>query len=245
MKYSRVDKLLERVSQSRPLTSGELARLRDEFLVDFTYNSNAIEGSTLTLQETALILNEGITIAEKPLKEHLEAIGHKDAFFYIEELVKEKLPLTEKNIKNIHSLILMDKPLDRGVYRRIPVRIMGADNVPPEPWEIPKKMEDLLFKHTEMISTLHPIERISLFHLQFEQIHPFIDGNGRMGRMLINLELMKAGYPVINVKFSDRRKYYECFASYYQTGGNPEGMISLIENYLIEALEDYLKILSR
>jgi len=124
--FDKIDQLLCELNAYRPLTEGELLRLRDEFLVNFTYNSNAIEGNTLTLQETALILNEGITIDKKPLKDHLEAVGHKEAYLYVEELVKQKVPISEKVIKDIHSLVLMDRRQDRGVYRRVPVTIMGA-----------------------------------------------------------------------------------------------------------------------
>lgn len=242
-RFKKIDNLLRTLNQCRPLTSGELQRLRDEFLVEFTYNSNAIEGNTLTLQETALIINEGITIAEKPLKDHLEVIGHKEAYFYVETLVKSKALLSEKVIKDIHSIVLMDKPQDKGVYRRVPVRIMGAVYEPPQPWDIPIQMEQLLSEYEGNKESFHPIEQVALFHLKFEGIHPFIDGNGRTGRLLLNLELMKLGYPAINVKFADRRKYYDCFASYHQSNGNPEAMVELIAGYVQETLKKYLMIL--
>lgn len=142
--------------------------------MEFTYNSNAIEGNTLTLQETALVL-EGVTINQKPLKDHLEAIGHKDAFAYVCRLVSNKAEFSEYEIKMIHSLVLIDRPDDKGVYRRIPVRIMGAFHEPPQPFLVPEQMELLIseFKKTK----LHPIESAALFHLKFEGIHPFIDNN--------------------------------------------------------------------
>lgn len=242
MNFEKIDSLLRKLNECRPLTPGEVARLRDEFLIEFTYNSNAIEGNTLTLHETALIINEGITIAEKPLREHLEVIGHKEAYFYIESLVKDKSPLSEKVIKDIHSLVLMDKQLDKGVYRNVPVRIMGAVHEPPQPYLVPVQMEQLLAEYEEMKKTLHPIERSALFHLKFEGIHPFIDGNGRTGRLLLNMELMKEGYPAINVKFSDRRKYYECFTNYHQSGG-AKAMVELVAGYVEETLNRYLAIL--
>jgi len=123
--FAYVDALKRELDKRRPLTAGEVQRLREEFLVEYTYNSNAIEGNTLTLQETAMVL-KGVTIDKKPLKDHLEAVGHRDAFLYVQELVKDKVPFTEYIIKQIHTLVLMDRPEDRGVYRRIPVRIMGA-----------------------------------------------------------------------------------------------------------------------
>ena len=244
MSFEHIDQLFEKLNTCRPLSEGEVERLRDEFLIEFTYNSNAMEGNTLTLQETALIINEGITISEKPLKDHLEVISHKEAYLYVESLVKEKVTLSEKMIKDIHSIVLMHKSSDKGVYRKVPVRIMGAVHVPPQPYLVPVQMEKLLAEYEEMRQMLHPIERISLFHLKFEGIHPFIDGNGRAGRLLLNLELMKEGYPVINVKFSDRRKYYDCFTQYHQSDGNPEAMVKLISGYVQEALERYIRILA-
>lgn len=104
--------------------------MREEFLIEYTYYSNAIEGNTLTLQETALVL-EGITIDKKPLKDHLKAVGHRDAFLYVQELVQNQVPFSERVIKQIHTLVLMDRPEDRGIYRRIPVRIGGRIKRPP------------------------------------------------------------------------------------------------------------------
>ena len=243
MNFDKTEAMFRKLNECRPLTAGEVKRLRDEFLIEFTYNSNAIEGNTLTLRETALILNQGITIGEKPLKDHLEVIGHKDAYFYVEDLVKQKIPLSEKIIKEIHSMVLMDKPQDKGLYRSVPVRIMGAVHTPPEPWAVPIQMEQLMAEYESWNDDLHLIERAALFHLKFEGIHPFIDGNGRTGRLLLNLELMKEGYPAINVKFADRRKYYECFTAYDQSGGNPKAMVELVREYVEEAINKYFIIL--
>ena len=210
-------------------------------MINFTYNSNAIEGNTLTLQETALIIKEGITIDKKPLKDHLEAVGHKEAYLYVEDLVKQKVPLSEKVIKDIHSLVLMDNREDRGVYRRVPVTIMGAVHIPPQPYLLPARMEQLILKYHE-IPLPHVVERVSQFHMEFETVHPFIDGNGRTGRLLLNLELMKEGYPPINIKFSDRKRYYECFTSYHKNGEDPSEMVSLVGEYLEEELLKYIEI---
>lgn len=218
-----------------------MLRLREEFLINFTYNSNAIEGNTLTLQETALIIKEGVTIDKKPLKDHLEAVGHKEAYLYVEDLVKQKVPMSEKTIKEIHSLVLMDRREDRGIYRRVPVTIMGAVHTPPQPYLVPTKMEQLIL-HYEQMSALHVVERAAIFHLEFEAIHPFIDGNGRVGRLLLNLELMKEGYPPINVKFADRKRYYNCFTSFYEKRNDPSEMVSLVSQYLYEELSRYIEI---
>lgn len=240
--FAEIVMLREQLNKCRPLTSGEVARLRDEFLIEFTFNSNAIEGNTLTLQETALVLNEGVTIAQKPLKDHLEAIGHKEAYFYVEDLVKKKTPISETVISHIHSLVLADKTQDKGVYRSIPVRIMGAIHEPPQPYLVPVQMEQLMLEYQDMKEIMHPIERIALFHLKFEGIHPFIDGNGRTGRLLLNLELMQEGYPAVNVKFADRQKYYNCFNAYYGEHDSTE-MTNLLATYVQERLSEYIRIL--
>lgn len=238
--FEKIDTLHKEIASHRPLTTGELMRLQEEFLVSFTYNSNAIEGNTLTLQETALVL-EGITIDQKPLKDHLEAVGHRDAFQYVLEMVQQKENLSERLIREIHSLVLINQPQDKGVYRRVPVTIMGSGYEPVQPYLIPVRMEQLLVRYHEE-KFLHLVERVALFHLEFEAIHPFIDGNGRTGRLLVNLELMKAGHPPIDIKFADRRRYYDCFYNYHLTV-HPKAMTSLFASYLEQELERYLSIL--
>lgn len=237
--FARVDALKAELDRRRPLSQGELSRLQEEFLVSYTYNSTAIEGNTLSLQETALAL-EGLTISQKPLKDHLEAVGHRDAFLYVLDLVKRKAAISESMLLDIHSLVLMDRPEDKGRYRRVPVRILGVAHQPPKPWLVPEKMEQLLAGlRTEKC---HLIEKAARFHLEFEGIHPFIDGNGRTGRLLLNLMLLQAGYPAIDVKFTDRQAYYACFES-YQQDGSPDLMVNMVANYLMERMEGYLQIL--
>lgn len=241
-KLKEILSLKEELDHKRPLTEAELKRLNEEFMIEYTYNSNAIEGSTLTLKETSLVL-QGITINKKPLKEHLEAIGHKDAFYYVCDLVREKTPLTESIIKQIHSLVLVAEPQDRGVYRKLPVRILGANHTPPQPYLVPKQMEDLMINYKKWIKTKNIVEVVSLLHLNFEFIHPFIDGNGRTGRLLVNLVLMQNGFPPIDIKFSDRQRYYDCFED-FAISNKPTAMIDLISDLLIQRLKEYLSILS-
>lgn len=237
-----IEEKKKKLQSLRPLTPGEVARLREEFMVDFTYNSNAIEGNTLTLKETAMVL-AGFTIDQKPLKDHLEAVGHKDAFLYVEDIASRNTTLTDSIIKNIHSLVLMNQPEDKGVFRRIPVKIMGAYTEPVQPYLIEPKITELLLVNEERKTTMNPIERIACFHLEFEGIHPFIDGNGRTGRLLMNLDLIQNGYPPINVKFTDRKRYYDAFDAFYRDG-NPDKMTELISEYVDKRLDEYLKVLS-
>ena len=239
---AEIEQKRDRLNAMRPLTPGEVKRLQEEFMVEFTYNSNAIEGNTLTLKETAMVL-DGMTIDQKPLKDHLEAVGHRDAFLYIQDIAKQELPLSAFVIKNIHSLVLMNQPEDKGIYRKIPVRIMGAYTEPVQPYLIEPKMTELLAANEERKITMSVIERIARFHLEFEGIHPFIDGNGRTGRLIMNLDLIRNGYPAINVKFADRKKYYDAFDAYFRDG-NAEEMTELIAGYVNQRLDEYLEILT-
>lgn len=239
--FEEIERKKEMLSSMRPLTQGEVERLREEFMIEFTYNSNAIEGNTLTLKETAMAL-EGMTIDQKPLKDHMEAIGHRDAFLFVQDIAANNIPLSESVIKKIHSLVLIDRPDDKGVFRRIPVRIMGAYTEPVQPYLIEPKITELLAANEERKSTMGVIERIARFHLEFEGIHPFIDGNGRAGRLLLNLDLIRNGYPPINVKFADRKQYYDAFDAYYRDG-NDDKMTDLIAGYVNERFDEYLKVL--
>lgn len=234
-----IDKKKKELDTRRPLTEGEVERLNEEFVVEYTYNSNAIEGNILTLRETDLVLR-GLTIDKKPLKDHMEAVGHKEAFDYVRELVKDNIPLSENIIKKIHFLVLADKKDDRGVYRRVPVRIMGAAHEPVQPYLIQPKMEQLLIDFKN--SNEHIVTKLARFHIEFEAIHPFIDGNGRTGRLLVNLELMKAGYPPIDIKYMDRLAYYNAFDEYH-VKHNLSAMEKLFAKYINERLDKYLGIL--
>ena len=235
----RIDRKKKELDECRPLTEGELERLGEEFAVEYTYNSNAIEGNTLTLRETDLVLR-GLTIDQKPLKDHMEAVGHKEAFDFVMELVKENAPLTESIIKQIHYLVLADKKDDRGVYRRVPVRIMGAQHEPVQPYLISPMMEKLLIDYEK--SSDHIVTKLARFHIEFERIHPFIDGNGRTGRLLVNLELMKAGFPPIDIKFTDRLSYYKAFDEYHSKH-SLKAMEDMFAGYINRRLDAYLAIL--
>lgn len=223
----------------RPLTEGEVQRLYEDFMVEYTYNSTAIEGNTLTLRETDMVLR-GLTIDQKPLKDHMEAVGHKDAFYFVVDLVKQKAELTAYVIKQIHSLVLADRPMDKGTYRRIPVRILGAHHEPTAPYLIEQQMDELLLEYKN--DRRNVAEKLALFHIKFEGIHPFVDGNGRTGRLLVNLELMKAGYPPIDIKFTDRKRYYDAFDAYY-VKNDLSAMTKLFAEYINARLDEYLNIL--
>lgn len=237
----QIDALKKQLDSCRPLTPAEVEAIREVFLVEHTYNSNAIEGNTLTLQETALVL-QGITIDRKPLKDHLEAVGYKEAFQYVEELAKQDKPLSDFDIKSIHSLVLADRPEDKGTFRRVNVRIAGAMTEPVQPYLIEPKIEELLEDYKNWAQTMHVVERVALFHLRFESIHPFIDGNGRTGRLLMNLQLIREGLPAVNIKYSDRRSYYDAFDEYARTGSS-DAMTKLIGEALVARLREMGEVL--
>jgi Fic family protein len=242
MNFTKIDGLKNRLKSLRPLNQTELKRLREAFMIENTYDSNAIEGNSLTLRETALILQEGITVAGKHIREHLEAIGHKNAFEYMIELADADSVLTERIIRELHSLVLMNDVKNRGAYRSIDVAIMGAAHTPPPHYLVSEQMEQLMYAYDELKRGRHIIEAVAEFHLRFENIHPFIDGNGRTGRLVLNLELIKAGFLPVNIKFTDRNKYYDCFDD-YSNGHTPNALIDLVSDYETAELLKYISML--
>ncbi|MCW5201401.1 Fic family protein [Desulfobulbus sp. US4] len=193
----------------RPLPPAIVKKLEEEFSIAWTYNSNAIEGNTLTLQETEIVLNSGITIGGKTVNEHFEVVNHKNGIDFIKSLVEKKESLTEDTVKKVHSLILRSiDDSEAGHYRRQNVRILGARHIPPQSFKIPRLMNDFIeWFHTNEYS-ISPPELAAEIHYKIVMIHPFIDGNGRVARLLMNLILMKHGYPPAIILKVDRRKYY-------------------------------------
>jgi Fic family protein len=239
MDFAHIDGLRNKLKTLRPLNEAELKRLREEFMIENTYNSNAIEGNTLTLRETALILQEGITIAGKHIRDHLEAIGHKEAFEYMIELADANSPVTERTIREIHALVLMNDTKNKGTYRNVAVAILGTAQTPPPPYLVHEQMETLIADYEGLKQDTHIIEAVAEFHLRFEGIHPFIDGNGRTGRLILNLELIRAGFLPVNIKFIDRNKYYDCFED-YANKHTPDALAQLISDYETEELLKYI-----
>lgn len=200
----QIDELKNSIVQLE--VSEEEKSFRQDFNLRYTYESNAIEGNTLTLMETRVVL-EGLAIGGKSLREHFEVINHHNAIEFIEGLAKEKQALSEYDIKSIHSLIL--KGIDdnnAGTYRKCNVRIAGSEHIPPEYFEVPSKMQDFIHWYQEQ--ELHPVIRASRAHAILVGIHPFVDGNGRTSRLVMNLELLKAGYPAINIKNENKLEYF-------------------------------------
>ncbi|MCF7906146.1 Fic family protein [Candidatus Gracilibacteria bacterium] len=205
----RIQKKKKKLDQLRPLPASILEKLKHDLSLEWTYNSNAIEGNTLTLQETRLVLEEGITIKGKSLREHFEAKNHEKAIEYLEEFVQTKEVITESQILEIHKLVLDGIEEDfAGRYRNGQVRIMGANFIPPSAQKVP----DLIVQFVEDIKNSKQgniLERATFSHHRFVWIHPFFDGNGRTARLLMNILFMQAGYPPAVILRNDRKKYYE------------------------------------
>lgn len=239
--FDEVDKLKTELDSKRPFPKETLKSLKESINLEWTYNSNGIEGNTLTLRETQVVL-EGITIGGKSIKEHLEAINHERAIIYLEDLVKDNKPITECNIKSIHQLIL--KGIDdenAGRYRRENVTIKGAVHIPPDYTKIPELMEKLILNY-ETWNKYHPIIQAALLHGELVKIHPFVDGNGRTSRLIMNLDLMNHGYNPVIVKKENRLEYYEVLDKAHTTG-NYTDFVKLINKLEIEMLNKYLELL--
>lgn len=241
--FNEIDKKKERLDSLRPLPKETVNSIREKVLLDWTYNSNAIEGNTLTLIETKVVL-EGITIGGKTLREHLEVVNHKEAILYIEDIVKNKEKLTEWQIRNIHRLVLKGiNDSYAGVYRDKDVLISGASHMPPEHTKVKEEMASFMQEYNEEFIKMHPIERATRVHADFVLIHPFIDGNGRTARLLLNLELMKNGYPPIVIKTEDRFNYYanldKCSKTEYAD------FIKMVAKEVENSIDLYLKLIDK
>ncbi|MBI9108666.1 MAG: Fic family protein [Spirochaetales bacterium] len=236
--YDKLDKLKQQLDSYRPLASEIVNNLHEDLVLRWTYNSNAIEGNTLTLKETKVAL-EGITIGGKTMREHFEAINHREAIYFVEELVQKNEPLTEWQIKSIHQLILknIDEP-NAGVYRKTNVIISGADHIPPDALHVENDMNAFISWYENEAGTLHPVERAARVHADFVKIHPFVDGNGRTSRLLMNLELMKDGFPPVVLPVEKRLEYYEALDTTH-TKGDYSQFLSLIADVVESGFKPY------
>lgn len=239
--FTKIDHLKERLDSHRPLSGTIVKQLYEDLAVRWTYHSNAIEGNTLTLLETKVVL-EGITIGGKSLREHFEAINHKSAIDYVLDLCQSDEPLNEWQLKNLHSLVL--KNIDdnnAGRYRHCNVIISGTSHTPPEHFLLTDKMSELFTQyHTD--HTMHPVQKACWLHNEFVIIHPFIDGNGRTARLLLNLALIKAGYPPCVITVERRLAYYQAIDT-WATTGDRRLFFKLIEECLQESFAIYQKVI--
>jgi len=237
---ARLDKKKAQLDALRPLPAEAVRRLDEQLAIEWIYNSNAIEGSTLTLRETQLILETGLTIGGKSMREHFEVINHKEAIDYVESLVAGSTPITPFHVRQIHKLLLtrIDDE-NAGQYRSLPVRIAGAPIQAPEAWEIQRLMNEWGDWLNGPARSLHPIERAALAHHRLATIHLFIDGNGRTARLVMNLLLMYDGYPPTIILRVNRRQYYRVLARADQGDESP------LVNFVGRAAERSLTLYSQ
>ncbi len=242
---NRIEIKLKELNKLRPLPPSAVKKLQEQFQIEMTYNSNAIEGNSLTLKETFLVINEGITIKGKPLKDHLEAKNHQEALEYLYELVEKdkKHTTSEQLILNLHKLVMQESDREwAGKYRNGRVLIGGARHIPPSADKVPKKMEELIIWLKQNKKRLHIIELAALLHYKLVYIHPFFDGNGRVARLAMNLLLMRGSYPLVIVLKNDRKKYYRVLNQADE--GNLAPFVNFIAQAVERSLDIYLKMLT-
>jgi Fic family protein/DNA-binding Xre family transcriptional regulator len=215
--------------------------------LEYTFESNKIEGNTLTLRETDLVVNEGLTVSGKSMREHLEAINHQEAISYIKQLIDRNFSFNERELLSIHNLILRGIiPEDAGKYRKVQVMIKGSEHMPPQPFLVAKAMEDYFIWFLENKNKMHPIILAAEMHERLVTIHPFIDGNGRTSRLIMNLILLQHGYVIANIKgdYDTRMSYYKAL-EIAQTSNNKEDFLMFIAQREKECLERYISIIKQ
>lgn len=241
----RLDEKLSLLNSYRPLPEVAVRKLKEQSGLEMTYNSNAIEGNSLTLKETFFVISEGLTIKGKPLKDHLEARNHTEALEYLYELVAadKRHTFSERLIREINQLVMRDTDKDwAGRYRNSNVIIAGADHTPPEAVEVPRMMKELVDWLRQNRKAMHPVELAAVLHHRLVHIHPFFDGNGRTSRLLMNVVLMQAGFPLAVILKQDRKKYYRTLGE--ADKGSYAPFVRFIAQSVQRALDIYLKVLT-
>lgn len=240
----KADSYKEKIASARPLAMEELKSLDDYFRVGFTYSSNALEGNTLTLSETKILLEDGITVGGRPLKDCYEAVGHGAAYDFMVELARQPgMKITEETIKKLHQLFYQKIDAEQGgQYRTIQVYISGTEYLPPSPEDVPQLMRHLTDQIHSSQTTLHPIELAAMAHKRLVDIHPFIDGNGRTARLLMNLILMNKGYGVVTIPPIWRNDYINALSASRRLN-DMEPFSRLIAECVIETERDYCRLL--
>lgn len=242
-KLEQIDKLNKEIQSFRPISKDALKQIKEYFRIGLTYSSNAIEGNTLTETETKIVLEDGLTIAGKPLKDHYEAAGHSEAFDFIYDLAKKKA-ITEKDILNIHRLFYYRIDEDNaGKYRKVPVVISGTDYLPPAPSKLPVLMKKFVAKIPAMRKKLHPVVFAAKIHEELVTIHPFVDGNGRAARLLMNLALIQAGYTITIIPPVLRRDYIAAVSRCTTGKKDDTDFVNFISCMVYESGKDYLRLL--
>lgn len=235
----RIDEKYARVQSHRPLSAVIVQKLKEQFALEMTYNSNAIEGNKLTLKETHLVINDGLTVKGKSLKDHLEAKNHNEAVHFLYDLIEheKRHTVSEQLIRALQKLIVKElEEEDAGSYRKGGVMITGSSHKPPDAYELPHLMRDMMVWVKKNLGRLHPVELAALAHHKLVHIHPFNDGNGRTARLFMNLILMQKGYPLVVIMKNDRQKYYRALDK------ADRGSFSELEKLVAQAVERSLNL---
>lgn len=210
------------------------------FEVEYTHNSTAIEGNTLTLIQTKAVLEDGISVGGKTLREIYEVVNHSKAFQFVKQCVAGGKPLDEHIVKDIHAL-LMENILPGGIYRNVEVRISGAQHKPPAPSEMYRQVKDF-YADLPYKAEMNAMELAAWTHAEFVKIHPFVDGNGRTSRMIMNYQLMAAGFLPVSIAKENRLPYFEALEA-YAVGGDLKPFAEMIASLEEQRLEEYLGIM--
>lgn len=241
---SSIDSLKSRLDKIRTLDSTQLKKINEAIFLEYTYDSNRIEGNTLSLQETALVVQKGITISGKNLTEHLEAINHYEAVEYIQKIVVDKIELSDRILKDIHALVLRGIDKDNaGKYRNVNVKIAGSRFMPVDSVKVIDEIENYFKWYSENKNKLHPVILSAEMHERLVTIHPFIDGNGRTARLIMNLILLQNGFTIANIIGSNenRLKYYNALEK-CQVENSCEDFHVMVAETVENSLKEYLKI---
>lgn len=237
------DEYKAKINALRPLSNEALVQVKEYYKIGLTYASNALEGNTLSLVETKVVLEDGITIGGKPLKDHYETVGHAKAFDEIINLSKNTT-FTENDIKLLHKLFYEKIDNEKaGKYRTSQVIITGSDVELPKPEELDEKMREFILQLPKLKEKLHSVEYAAMVHIIFVNIHPFTDGNGRVARLLMNLALLQSGYNIVVIPPVVRADYISALQK--TNNGNNDDFINFISEMVLESQKEYLKIISR
>jgi Fic family protein len=241
----RIDEKFELIQKQRPMSASMVARLKEQFAMEMTFNSNAIEGNKLTLKETYLVVKDGLTVKGKSLKDHLEAKNHNEAIQFLYDLVEhgKKHSFSEQLVRELQQLVVKDTDTKTaGAYRTGTVMITGSKHEPPEAIEVPRLMRELILWIRDH-SKAHPVELAALAHHKLVSIHPFFDGNGRTARLFMNVLLMQRGYPMVVILKNDRKKYYRALE--LADSGEEAAIVKFVAQAVERSMNLYLKAFSR
>lgn len=240
-RINEAEQLQREINSMRPLSGNALKQLKEYYRIGLTYSSNALEGNSLTETETKIVLEDGITIGGKPLKDHFEAIGHSEAFDLLYKLAK-KPDISERQILDLHKLFyLRVEAKQAGRYRKIGVVVSGSTLDFPRPAELKKVMHDFTAEISDKRASTHPIEFAAWLHIGLVSIHPFIDGNGRTARLLMNLALLQAGYPITIIPPILRGDYIDALKASNRGANQP--FVNLLSNMVCESQREYIRLM--